>query len=306
MADTALNDIAQKKANVVQSLNTSNSAKEYVKEQLDEFGIMMCGSARVGKSTLINALCKRELAGKSPHLNAFTQAVTKYPLHVTYQDEKGRESVATVNFWDTPGIENWNEESVKFYVLELVDKTKPICMIYCASPGSLANLKTIKWICDACAGSKIFFALVCTNMFAGTKAQRDGILDDFKEILANVAGNVQTTKYENIHLSSKIGLVAAVNSEHFDNGDGYIRSETGVNELCMTIMEQLDEEKLKGWCITLLDNRDFWTKMSHDLQGFFKEKFPVFLRSARGFINEMWTTTFKIVSEITEITKAFK
>lgn len=58
---------------------------------------------------------------------------------------------------------------------------------------------------------------------------------------------------------------------------GVYKDTEGINELCMAIMEELGDEKLKGWCLTLLHNRDFWTKMEHRLTIFFKETIPSFV-----------------------------
>jgi len=190
--------------------------------------------------------------------------------------KKKKEVGAIVSFWDTPGIENWSEQNVKEYVLELLDVTNPICMIYCASPGTVANTKVIKWLAEACYGSKIFFALVCTNKYAGTKNQRETVINEFKEILIQISGHQPETQ-EGIFLCHKVGLVTAVNSTEFDNGE-WKKDPEGVNELCFTIMKELDKDKLKGWCITLLNNRDFWTKMSHSIKGFFKDTLPKFFK----------------------------
>ncbi len=40
-----------------------------------QFNVVVCGSARVGKSTLVNALCGRELAQTSSSLSSKTDKI---------------------------------------------------------------------------------------------------------------------------------------------------------------------------------------------------------------------------------------
>jgi len=282
-----MENVAQKKSNAIQGLQNegvvNSHEKVWVSDKLEEFGIMLCGSARVGKSTLINAICGKSVAKTSASLNSCTAKITKYSMEVQYKDTNSLLHKAIVSFWDTPGIEDWTEKAVKEYVFELVGRTNPICMIYCASPGTLANTKVIQWLCEACRGCKIFFALVCTNKYAGTKQQRDAVLTEFQNILKSVAGQSPQT-IDNILCCPKIGLVTSVNSELFDNGE-WRKEKEGVNELCFAIMRELDEEKLREWCVCLLDNRDFWTIMEHKIVGFFKDTLPGWFSSATKIID---------------------
>ncbi len=67
-------------------------------------------------------------------------------------------------FWDTPDIESWNEDDAQNYMIELIERIQPICMIYCASPGSFASLDQLVWIVSECHQRNICCALVCTDM----------------------------------------------------------------------------------------------------------------------------------------------
>jgi len=234
---------------------------------LKEFSILMCGSARVGKSTLINAICGRELAKTSAHLDSCTKDIEKYSLEHSYIDEFSQKQITSiVSFWDTPGLENWTEKDAKAYIMELLTKTYPICMIFCASPGSLVNSEVVAWLCEACHGCGIFFALVCTNQFSGTDEQVSAVLKDFRGILERVAG-ARAKEEGEIYHCYLVGLVAAVNSVVYENTRLGVRvTAKGVNELCLEIMKELDKERLKGWCITLLQNRSFWEKFSHKVK----------------------------------------
>jgi len=266
-----LNSVSQTKESVTSSLVTDGLATkteaDWVSLKLDQFGILLCGTARVGKSTLINAICGQEVCKTSAKLDSCTQEVQKYSVTLEY-NEKNQKAQTIVNFWDSPGIEDWTETSVKKYVLELMNNSNPICMLYCASPGTLAKTETVRWFCEACHGSGIFFALVCTNKFAGTKDQREACQKQFKEILAEVAGKQPYLDEPNkIWRCHKVGMVAEVNSVPFDNELGHADPQ-GVNELCYVMMEELDKEKLKGWCITLLKNRSFWQTMGHKIKKF--------------------------------------
>lgn len=49
-------------------------------DMFDEFNIIVCGSTRVGKSTLINAICDHSLAKTSVGLDSCTKEISRYVL----------------------------------------------------------------------------------------------------------------------------------------------------------------------------------------------------------------------------------
>ncbi|CAF4638233.1 unnamed protein product, partial [Rotaria sp. Silwood2] len=174
---------------------------------IEEYNILLCGGARVGKSTLVNALCGQNLAATSASLHSCTQQQTRYTLNGEH------EGIAyAIHFWDSPGIESWGEYDVREYISQLIDDTDPICMIYCASPGSFAHLDQLDWILDTCINSNIFCALVCTNMWANSK--RYVVKEEFLRLLRKRCSEDEAGDGERdgIVRFGKQGLVALVNS----------------------------------------------------------------------------------------------
>ena len=96
-------------------------------EDSTEINILLCGSAKVGKSSLINAICQQQLAKSSASSDLCTQRLTQYKTEYVENS-----AVYRTTFWDMPGVDSWNETEVRTRVKELIDKIQPICMIYCA------------------------------------------------------------------------------------------------------------------------------------------------------------------------------
>lgn len=235
-----------------------------------EFSIVVCGSPRVGKSTLVNAICGRYVADTSDSLNPQTNQIKKYFLN-RVNDEQTRYSI-TIH--DTPGIESWDEKFVKNYFSDLMKQSEPLCMIYCASPGSFARLDHLKWLIDTSIKSNIFCALVSTNKYAGTPQQRKQILDDFHSLLQPFH---HITREENgIKYYGDIALCTSVNSIPYEDQELNVRKDVeGINELIFGILTSLKEDKVVGWCYTIADNQSFWSMMEERLIQFYEFSQPI-------------------------------
>ena len=150
-------------------------------EQL-EFNILVIGSPRVGKSQLINALCgEKELAKTSASLNSCTKEIQKYVL-TRSENEVPNIPACKVNFYDTPGVESWGDDAGKQSMLDFIEKIDPVCVIFCASPGSFADLLQVRSILKKCKEKHIVCALVCTNMWDGNR-EKDVIQEFEKELI---------------------------------------------------------------------------------------------------------------------------
>ncbi|CAF3606646.1 unnamed protein product [Rotaria sp. Silwood1] len=70
--------------------------------------IVVCGSACVGKSTLVNSLCGKEVPKTSSSLCSATDEMKKYVLNQTYQsvNEAASSTEYSITIWDTSGIES--------------------------------------------------------------------------------------------------------------------------------------------------------------------------------------------------------
>ena len=226
--------------------------------------LLLCGSSRVGKSTLINAICQQKLTKTSASLNSQTRTVQRY----SYKFSNGSKTHETV-IWDTPGIESWDENDVRSYMNQLIEETKPLCMIYCASPGSFAQLKHVQWLTAECHRRGIFCALVCTNMWAGRNRQE--IIDGFKKILSAVHPSIQPIQDDKITYYDKVALVTLVNSQEYIDYDFNIqKSASGVDELIFGIAKGLDRDLMFAWFKTVSQNKSFWSSMSSKLNSLLK------------------------------------
>ncbi|UJR17840.1 hypothetical protein I4U23_004739 [Adineta vaga] len=231
-------------------------------DKLGEINVVVCGSPRVGKSALINAICQQNLAGTHAGLHSCTNTMSCY--YMKGNIEIGDETIDyQYNFWDTPGFENWDRAAIRTSMKHIKKKPKSTitCMIYCASPGSFANLEQLEWVLDECIKEHIFCALVCTNKWSGFKEQRNAIIADFHQILEKYH---EKTEYKNgVTYFGNVGLCTSVNSIPIkDEETGKEFEESGIEELIFGIMESLDDEKVAQWCMVAFENKSFWKKLS--------------------------------------------
>ncbi|CAF0928223.1 unnamed protein product [Rotaria sordida] len=215
-----------------------------------EFTIAVCGSARVGKSTLVNALCGKQRNDILANDNASSMEYS-------------------ITIYDTPGIESWTEQHVQSYFSKIMEQSKPLCMIYCASPGSFARLDQLQWLIDNCIKSNIFCAFVCTNKYSGGTERRAQVLKDFHSLLTGYHG--MTRDEGNIKYYGNVALCTAVNSIVYEDREFGVRKEVeGINELIFGILTSLKDDKIVGWCYTVADNQSFWVTMQSQLIKFFE------------------------------------
>ena len=292
--------LLEKATSAHQSLSETcyQSEMDHVAEKL-QFNIIVMGSPRVGKSSLINALCGKDLAETSSSLNPCTPDITSYTLE---DDQQRNPNVKPfkIHFHDTPGIESWTDQAGEKKMIEFIEKINPVCVIYCASPGSLAKLDQLHSVLEYCKQREIFCALVCTNMWGDNK--RRDVIREFEKQLEFFGDKIEKESrlaiYRKPHQITFFGrgaLCTMVNSKEYYDPDFTDQKMPvqGVDELIHGIMESLDEEKLLGWCYAVLEQRSYWQKISQKVGGFFQLRFDhlyVFMKSstedvARNFTN---------------------
>lgn len=256
-----------------------------------EFSIAVCGSPGVGKSTLVNAICGRKLANVSHSLNSQTREIKEYALQ---RNDLENLPNNLIRIFDTPGIESWTEIDIQAFFKRIMNETQPVCMIYCASPGSFALLNQLQWLLDTCIQSNIFCAFVCTNRYSGSSEQREIVPKEFHSLLNS--RHRMTRDDNNVQYYGDIGLCTAVNSIVYEDKIFGIRKEVeGINELIFGILTSLRDERTVGWIYTIADNESFWTNMQDQLINFYKVAQPIVEQILREHKKEIAKTLFSVI-----------
>jgi hypothetical protein len=254
-------------------------------QNINESNILLCGSSRVGKSTLINAICQKPLTKSTESLNSDTKKIDQYSFKSSFNDV-----IHETTFWDTPGIDSWEEDDIHNYMGSLIEKSHPLCMIYCASPGSFASLHHLVWIISECHQRGIFCALVCTNMWSGRNRQI--IIDEFCKVLDVVHPKIKSIKEDGIIYYGHLALVTMINSIEYNDEDfGVIKPPSGVDELIFGIGKCLQRDFMFAWLRTVSHNKSFWTKMSSKLNDLLHipfDKFNALCERADSFLDYLF------------------
>lgn len=268
------------------SLIKQSLAKDYYSTEINDvagklkFSVILIGSPRVGKSQLINAICNGEdKAATSSSLHSCTREIKCYFLEDDQQRTPGVEPFR-INFFDTPGIESWTNQEGQTTMLRFIEEKDPICVIYCAAPGTFADLSQVRPVLTFCQQKQIFWAFVCTNMWSST-ARKDVISEFEKELAIFGIGTEKLFHLKHsqtphkVTVFGKAALCTMVNSiEYYDPEYSPERKPIqGVDELIHCIMEALDDQKLIGWCSAVLHRRSYWEKLTQKVSGFVSLRF---------------------------------
>eukprot|EP01091_Cochliopodium_minus_P002573 TRINITY_DN12427_c0_g1_i1.p1 TRINITY_DN12427_c0_g1~~TRINITY_DN12427_c0_g1_i1.p1 ORF type:complete len:319 (-),score=67.03 TRINITY_DN12427_c0_g1_i1:105-1061(-) len=250
--------------------------REFAVEKLDNFGIMMFGPPRVGKSTLINAITGKTLAPTSASLDSCTKEVKAYQLNVNVKTDENKEISKTITFFDTPGVEDWEPKTFGKLVDEYLKKCNPICSLIVVSPGGFAVTENLDMVIQHLIENKIFVCLIVSNIHAGTSEQVKEIWNFYVKMASKHFGTILNDKCSKLLDVYELGLICGLNSTTFtkenpfnDKVEKY--EPQNVNQLIYGMMSGLSHDKLYGWCLTILENRNFLQKFGHKIKGLWEE-----------------------------------
>ena len=161
-------------------------------------------------------------------------------------------------------------------MLEFINETDPICVIFCASPGCFANLSQLRFILTHCQSKGIVCALVCTNMWSNP--QRKTVMEEFEKELSifghkkvKISTQPHPHKPHEIKFFGTGALCIMVNSIEYSDPEysEVVKPVQGIDELIQGVMDLLDDKKVLGWCSAVLNRRSFWEKCLQNTHGFF-------------------------------------
>ncbi|CAF0795508.1 unnamed protein product [Didymodactylos carnosus] len=145
-----------------------------------EFEILVFGPARVGKSALIKALSGDANIQTSLGLNACTT------MSERYVDQFG------VCWWDTPGIEQWQESDAKAFLHDkfYVRRIMPRAALFCRSPGALGNLSVVRYMFNELEKHGVVLFIVLTRWPFLPNREQVGIVEEAVQILGGEAQGI--------------------------------------------------------------------------------------------------------------------
>lgn len=251
--------------------------------------ILVLGRAGVGKSQLMKAITNRHDIVSSAQLDHVTTHLTASIFEIKN---------ITYRFWDSRGIDKWDDGEEPGKLIEELEKKKinPMFIIYCAAAMGRVATNQVKKVLHCLSRHNVPIAYVITNMFGASDVQREaqikGGIEIMDEIFVNQPikcgrfhyefhGLLQENDEYAIHEGN--GILIAVNSCEYVNEDfGISKGEENIHTLMNFIATHLKDEQLSQFVLMTLENRTFWQKITDVLYSRLESVFKA-LGKARDF-----------------------
>jgi len=243
---------------------TYKLAPSVIINQVPPVDILIFGRSGIGKSVLIKAMTGIQIPS-SPDIDHVTQ--TMNCTIVTHDKLKFR-------FWDTKGIDKWDDFDVENMFNEINEKKiLPLFVIYCASFNGRVQSKVVKKILLNFKEYNVPIAYVITNIYAGDDSQFDGQRTGGFNVMNDVFlakpkkiseyyyeyGALYNTDGELI--CDGKGIMICVNSQpYIKRLDNINHPQLNVNELLDFIGRHLNGENFAKFVILTLNNRSYWKR----------------------------------------------
>lgn len=185
--------------------------------------VLLVGPPRVGKSTLITAL-----TGVALDTSPSTLSCTRESVKI---------STSTLDFWDTPGIESWDEKTAEMFWEDTFIKKRilPLAMLVCVSPGCFMDYNSPGFtkLKDCSLRYDIPMIFVICNSMRADDDWFEGFIRDVELITGQ---NVSVRNGIVHHVRGMKSWVIEVNSIPFRRL-GKVRGVFGLNRLMRCIYQ---------------------------------------------------------------------
>jgi hypothetical protein len=273
-----INKIENEVVHTVAQENSYNTVEvDYLKQEIQDYGFVVIGPPRIGKSLLLNAVTGADLENKAS-IDSVTQDVTAVRRDASFYDEKTKTTYKrAVVFYDTPGIEHWGkfEDQIEFFAADKIIISYMICL----APGCFAESAKLLELAKILSEQHVYVQLIITDMYRGNRQQFTAVLDAFKDIALKCLWNKKTEeiniKERDVKITFDKGMIISVNSMEFEHeAFDIVKEQKNIQEMIEIMFTSIDKNKIAGLFTAIMNNRNFFKKAWHKVQGIVTEVMP--------------------------------
>jgi len=267
---------------------------DFARTQLKNYGFIVVGPPKVGKSTLLSSLTGLPFK-TSPGIGACTMSVKQTSLDVQFEDPKTHEKFnKQVYFYDTPGIEDWKDFDS---TLDSYFQDKYIiCTFIVLAPGTFADETKLLNLIKKLTERKVYVILALTNMYSGNNEQFTALLKFFQDVALKSLWNRKSEEFTGRHYLAQYdhGLIISVNSKKFE---GYHGSEDvhNMREMIEIMFHSIDKEAITGLFLSILNNRTFFQTFGHKVSGYLDE---ILYPQLKGIFEQFFYNSARLANNI--------